>query len=97
MYPYFQFNLSFSENIYCSVASSESEETPPPDHWLIATAQKIAVYALIPFAMIMAFEGVVKNGAILLANGSIFLINTATTLYQALEKSFQGPNDRPGN
>lgn len=53
-----------------------------PSNQLVATIQKIAVYLIIPFALIVFFEAVVKNLILInLANLGICLLNEAHAAY----------------
>lgn len=61
-----EFNMDISRSIY----------ERKSDNRLIATAQKIALYSVIAFALILFFEGIVKNMVILtLLNVGIAILN----------------------
>lgn len=58
-----------------------------PSNQLVATIQKIAVYLIIPFALIVFFEAVVKNLILInLANLGIILLNAAHDGYTQRQK-----------
>ncbi len=64
----FEFNMVISRSIY------EGNSRNP----LIAAAQKVATYSIIPLALIAFFEAVVKNLLVFnVANLGITLLNTA--------------------
>lgn len=70
--PLFEMNMDTSRNIY----ERESKNR------LIATAQKIAIYTIIPFMMILSFEAVVKNLILVnMGNVIISLINGISEKY----------------
>lgn len=55
------------------------------DNIWIETAQKIAIYTLIPFLMIAAFEAVFKNLILInLVNCTISILNAGHSLYENL-------------
>lgn len=55
------------------------------DNNLIDTAQKIAIYTLIPFLLIAALEAIVKNFILInLANCGITLLNGGYSLYECI-------------
>lgn len=61
-----ELNMKISRNIYEGKSSN----------LLIAIAQKIAFYSIIPFVLIAFFEGIVKNFIVFnLANLGITIIN----------------------
>ena len=61
-------NMNFSRSIY-----EEISENP-----FVATAQKIAIYTLIPLALIVFFEAIVKNLIYInLANLAIITLNAS--------------------
>ena len=61
-----EMNMDISRNVY----------EGRPNHSLIALVQKVAVYTVIPLALIALFEGVVKNMILFnLANATIVLLN----------------------
>lgn len=63
---YIEYNMDLSVSIY--------EE--PSDNRLIATAQKIAIYSVIPMMMVILFEAIVKNLLLInLGNLGIFTLN----------------------
>ncbi|MBU6382964.1 MAG: hypothetical protein KGQ49_00060 [Verrucomicrobia bacterium] len=58
------------------------------DNPFMQSAQKIAIYAVIPFTLIAMFEAIVKNFlCINLANCAITLLNISHNLYQTLCRS----------
>jgi hypothetical protein len=64
----FECNMDFSRRVY--------EDSP--DHPLLALAQKIAIYAVIPMMLIVFFEAVVKNLIVIkFANMGIAIVNAA--------------------
>ena len=53
------------------------------DNYLLDTVQKVALYSIIPFTLIIAFEAIVKNFLLInAANLGIALINSGYSLYQ---------------
>lgn len=58
------------------------------DNCWIDTAQKIAIYTLIPFLMITAVEAILKNLILItLANCAISILNAGHSLYENLFRS----------
>ena len=73
-----EMNMSISQNIYEGHSNN----------CLIDLAQKIAIYAIIPLALVVMFESVVKNLIFInLANVCITILNSTHDWYHA----------RPGN
>jgi hypothetical protein len=55
-----------------------------PSNYLVEVAQKVALYSLVPFSLIVMFEAVVKNLIFInLTNLTITLLNTAHENYHA--------------
>lgn len=63
-----EMNMSISQNIYEGTSTNS----------FIATAQKIAIYSIIPLALVVMLESIIKNLIFInLANLAITIINTA--------------------
>jgi hypothetical protein len=69
-----EMNMSISQNIYEGYS----------DNRLVDLAQKVAIYAIIPLALVVMFEAIVKNLiCINLANAVITIINLSYDRYHA--------------
>lgn len=55
------------------------------DNYFLDLVQKVAIYTIIPFSMIVAFEAIVKNCLLInTLNVSILLINQGYSLYERM-------------
>ncbi len=70
--------MSWISPIKMNMGISERVLDSKPDNLLIQTAQKIAIYSVLPFSLIVLFEAVIKNLIFInLANLGILILNTA--------------------